>query len=414
MKAIIITIGNEILIGQIVDTNSAFIAKELNKNGITVHRILSVGDNRYEIINSLDEAGDDINLVILTGGLGPTADDVTKPALAEYFDTKISFHVGAFEYVKCFFEKRNHIISERNRKQAELPENCTFIPNKSGTASGMWFEKNGKVFVSLPGVPFEMTEMLTESVIPLLRERFILPQIIHYTIITAGIPESQMADRIESWESALPGHICFAYLPSPGILRLRLSAYGTDKKILKGEVEKWVSMLEELISDAIIGYGEDTMETIIADVMRKHNASLAIAESCTGGHISKMITSVAGSSEYFRGSIVAYSNDIKIKTLGVNSEDIIKYGAVSEVVVKQMAEGALEKFQAKYAIATSGIAGPGGGTPEKPVGTVWIAVASKQKTIARIYHLGDNRERNIIRGSVTALALLRSFILDKI
>lgn len=414
MKANIITIGDEILIGQVIDTNSSFIAKELNLAGIIVKRIVSVGDNKDEIIRALSDTDDDVKIVLITGGLGPTSDDITKPALAEYFGSKMVLNAKALENVKLFLHKRGVELNERNRKQAEVPEKCKIIQNKSGTAPGMWFEKNGKVYVSMPGVPFEMAEMFTESVIPLIKKKINTPLVMHFTVVTTGIPESQMADKIEKWETALPQFLKLAYLPSPGILRLRLSAYGTDNNALKNEIDKQSRLLNEIISDNIIGYGDDTIETIMAKVFKENNTSVSVAESCTGGLICKIITAVPGSSAYFKGGVVAYSNDIKNQILGVKNEDLIKYGAVSEPVVKQMAEGALNKFYSAYSVATSGIAGPDGGTPDKPVGSIWVAVASKEKTIARLYKFSDNRERNILRSSVAALTMLRQLIMNKI
>lgn len=414
MKANIITIGDEILIGQVIDTNSSFLAKELNLAGITVKRIVSVGDNKDEITRALSDTDNDVKVVLITGGLGPTSDDITKPALAEYFGSEMVLNAEALENVKLFLHKRGVEFNERNRKQAEVPEKCKIIQNKSGTAPGMWFEKNGKVYVSMPGVPFEMAEMFTESVIPLIKKGITSTAVTHFTVVTTGIPESQMADKIEKWETALPQFLKLAYLPSPGILRLRLSAYGTDNTVLKNEIDKQSRLLSEIIHDNIIGYGDDTIETIMARVFKENNTSVSVAESCTGGLISKIITSVPGSSAYFTGGVVAYSNDIKNQILGVKNEDLIKYGAVSEPVVKQMAEGALNKFYSAYSVATSGIAGPDGGTPDKPVGSVWVAVASKEKTIARLYKFSDNRERNILRSSVAALTMLRQLIMNKI
>lgn len=410
MKANIITIGNEILIGQVTDTNSSFIARELNRIGISVYRMISIADDRDEIIKTLENTENEVEIVFMTGGLGPTNDDITKPALADYFDSKMIINTDVLEDVTIFFLKRGVQLSERNRKQADVPEKCDVIPNKSGTAPGMLFEKNGKVFISMPGVPFEMEEMFKEAVIPMLIKKFKLPCIYHYTIVTSGLPESQMADRIQSWENKLPGNIKLAYLPSPGILKLRLSACGDNEEKIKKDVDAEAEKLKEAIEDFIIGYGEDTIETVIGRLLKERNYSLSVTESCTGGYISKMITSVPGSSIYYRGGVIAYSNDIKNKFLGVKNSDLLKYGAVSESVVKQMAEGVIRKFKSSYSIATSGIAGPDGGTPEKPVGTTWIAVSSGRKTVAKVFKFGDNRERNIIRASVTALNMLRMFI----
>ncbi len=411
MKAEIITIGDEILIGQIVDTNSAYIAEKLSLAGIITSRITSVSDSRESIFNALNNAKENADVIIMTGGLGPTADDITKPALAEYFNSKLVINEKVLKEIKRFLLDRALIANERNIKQAELPDNCKLIPNKYGTASGMWFEKEGKIFISLPGVSFEMKEMIDDHIIPELKKRFKLPVIIHKTVLTNGLAESTTAEMISDWENNLPANIKLAYLPSPGILRLRLTAQGDDKQRLQNEINLLVKGLQKLIPENIFGYDNDSIEEIVGKLLMKHKSTLAVAESCTGGKISELITSVPGSSEYFKGSVIAYSNDVKKNVLGVSEADLEEYGAVSEKVVTEMALGVMRLHHADYAVATSGIAGPAGGTPQKPVGTTWIAVASKDKVLAQKYYFGDHRGRNILKASITTLNMLRKELL---
>ena len=412
MKSEIITIGDEILIGQIVDTNSVFIAENLSKIGIETVRMTSVGDNRDSIINALNNAKDNADIIIMTGGLGPTDDDITKLALVEYFESKLILNQKILAGIKKFLISRSLEINERNIRQAELPDNCKIIPNKYGTASGMWFEKFSKTFISLPGVSYEMRTMIEKEIIPAFKKKFKLPAILHKTILTNGLAESDMAEKIKDWENKLPINMKLAYLPSPGILRLRLSVYGNNKSNLENDIKKQVENLNNIIPENIFGFDSDRIEELVGILLNKHNCSLGIAESCTGGKISGLITSVPGSSAYFKGSVVAYSNEIKRDVLGISETDLINHGAVSEAVVRKMAEGVSGLYKTDYAIATSGIAGPDGGTDSKPVGTTWVAVASKQHTIVQKYYFGDHRGRNIIKASVTALCMLRKLILD--
>ncbi|MBN2213964.1 MAG: competence/damage-inducible protein A [Bacteroidales bacterium] len=411
MKAEIITIGDEILIGQVIDTNSAFICSELNQTGIKVNRILSVPDNKDEIIDAINTSGKDVKIVLTTGGLGPTSDDVTKHALAEYFNQNLVLNNEVLEHIRRFLHTRRLKLNERNRAQALLPERCRLLPNEFGTAMGMWFEKENRHYFALPGVPHEMKAMMTGHVIPALIKQFELPAIVHCTIHTAGIAESVMADKISGWESDLPQNIKLAYLPSPGILRLRLTASGTDKRTLEGQVSYQAEKLKKIIGTGIFGIGHTTIEAETGSLLRQSRSTVAVAESCTGGNISRMITSVPGSSDYFRGGIIAYDNDVKIKMLGVDKRKIERYGAVSKHVVIQMAEGVRKKLKTAYAIATSGIAGPAGGTAEKPIGTVWIAVSCDEKTFAMVFSFGNLRETNIMRASVAALNMLRLIII---
>jgi nicotinamide-nucleotide amidase len=411
MKAEIITIGDEIIIGQVTDTNSSFIAEELNKTGIEIIRITSVPDNKDSITEALDNAKKKADIIIMTGGLGPTGDDITKNTLAEYFNSTLAINQDVLDRIKVFLSNRSMEITERNIRQAELPDNCRIISNSYGTASGMWFEEYGRIFISLPGVSYEMKSMITNDIIPEFKKRFKLPFIIHKTILTNGMTESEMAEHLKNWESKLPAYIKLAYLPSPGILRLRLSGTGIDKSKIENEIKNQTDKLFKLISDYVFGYDNDRIEEITGKLLAEHNLTVAVAESCTGGKISELITSVPGSSSYFKGSVIAYSNEIKISLLGVSENDIKKYGAVSEEVVKAMAEKTMNLYNTDFAIATSGIAGPSGGTMQKPVGTTWIAVASKDKTIARKFSFGEHRGRNILKASVTALNMLRKHMI---
>lgn len=413
MTAEIITIGDELLIGQVIDTNSAWIAAMLNQHGIGVNQITSISDKREHILTTLKEASQRANLILITGGLGPTRDDITKTTLCEYFSTGLVFSEIAYEGVSRLFRNRGLPVTDLNRQQAMVPENCTLIPNSNGTAPGMWFEKNEVIYVSMPGVPFEMKAMMENEVLKRLAGKSSY-NIIHRTILTEGIGESFLAAKIASWENNLPSEIKLAYLPQPGIVRLRLTAKGTDKQILEKELQDSVDELYKLAGEYIFGEGEETLQNITGQLLKKYGKTLATAESCTGGYLAHLITGIPGSSEYFKGSVIAYANEIKVKMLGVNPETLAKHGAVSEETVKQMADGIRSKYKVDYAVATSGIAGPTGGSPEKPVGTTWIAVASSSGTIAKKFMLGDHRERNIQRAAITALSLLRKKILEDI
>jgi nicotinamide-nucleotide amidase len=411
MFADIITIGDEILIGQVVDTNSAWIAQQLNFSGVRVRQILSISDDKEQILSALLQATQHSDIVIITGGLGPTKDDKTKPALCEFFNTELVFNQDSFNNTSRIFSERKLQMTEENKKQAMLPASCIPLPNKIGTAWGMLFEKENKIVVSLPGVPYEMRFLVENYVLPFIKEKFNTPNICHKTIITQGIGESWLAERIEEWESALPENINLAYLPSPGMVRLRLSAAGENKEALKNEIELYVTKLKSIIPEYICSTEDETLQQIVGKILANNNLTLSIAESCTGGFISHLITSVSGSSKYFMGSVVSYANEVKINDLGVKVEHLISKGAVSKEVVEQMAKGCREKFNTDYSIAVSGVAGPTGGSADKPVGTVWIAVASKAKVISHKYLFGDNRERNIQKAALTALNMLRKEIL---
>jgi nicotinamide-nucleotide amidase len=412
MKAEIITIGDEILIGQIVDTNSAWIAEQFNLNGIEIHQITSVHDDTEHIKDALKKAEDNVDLVILTGGLGPTKDDITKHALCEYFNTRLVFHEPTFEHIKQRFKNRNIDLNKLNRDQALIPESCTVLPNKAGTAPGMWFEKNDTIFVSVPGIPFEMKYLVENEILPRLQNNGKTKAIFHKTVQTQGLPESMLAERIENWETSLPKNIKLAYLPNPMSVRLRLSAIGTNVNDLKEQIQGEIERLKQIIPDHIFGFDNETLAEVLGRMLFEKGQTLAVAESCTGGYISHLITSVPGSSGWYKGGITAYSNEIKQNLLGVATESLEKYGAVSEQVVREMAEGIRRKMNTDFSVATSGIAGPTGGTEEKPVGTLWIALAGPANTVAEKFVFGDNRERNIIRSSQTALQSLRKSILN--
>jgi nicotinamide-nucleotide amidase len=407
MNAEIITIGDEILIGQIVDTNSVWIASELNSIGINVLQITSISDNPLHLEEALDNASKRAELVLMTGGLGPTKDDRTKNVLVSYFSSRLIIHEPTLNHIKSFFSRHGQEITQLNADQALVPECCTVLSNTVGTAPGMWFEKGGILFISMPGVPFEMKKLMKDEIIPRLVKLNKGKAIIHHTIQTVGIPESFLAKRLEGWESSLPEYIHLAYLPSPGIVKLRLSAFGTDQQILESEVQNQVNKLEKIIPDSIFGYGEVTLAEVVGTLLLKKNSTVAVAESCTGGLISHEITSIPGSSKWYKGSVVAYSNEIKERVLHVEASVLTEHGAVCEPVVLQMANGVRKIMDTEYGIATSGIAGPDGGSPEKPVGTVWIAVSGPDGNKSAVFNFANNRERNIIRSSQTALDMLR-------
>lgn len=410
MKAEIITIGDEILIGQIVDTNSAWLGQQLNLQGIEVFQVTSVHDDRAHILKALIEAEQNTDLILITGGLGPTKDDITKKTLCEFFNTELTFRPEVFKHVETLLTERGVTINQLNRDQALLPANCTVLHNSAGTAAGMWFERNNTIFVSMPGVPFEMETIMTEEVFPRLSKLGANRSIVHKTVLTFGLPESMLAEKIEKWEEALPGFIKLAYLPSALMVRLRLSAYGTNRAMMESEIEKQVKLLLEIIPDYVFGFDNDDMAMVVGHLLTQSNQTMAVAESCTGGKIAHFITSNPGSSAYFKGGIVAYSNDVKVKLLDVPAEIIEKEGAVSQQVAEAMATGARKLLETDYAVSTTGIAGPDGGSDEKPVGTVWIAVAGPSGVVSKKYTFKHNRERNIIRSTQTALNLLRKLI----
>ncbi|WP_138991877.1 competence/damage-inducible protein A [Larkinella sp. C7] len=409
----IITIGDEILFGQITDTNTQWIGAELTKIGIRTVRKSSVGDQKEAILNILKEATERADLVILTGGLGPTKDDITKVTICEYFNTTLERNPEALAFVTKFFESRGRSITEINAKQADLPLNCTYVPNDWGTAPGMWFNENETIYVSLPGVPFEMKNLMQYRIIPMLQNQFETPTIVHKMIRTVGIGESFLAETIANWEDALPAHIKLAYLPHFGQVRLRLTGTGSDPVVLKQEIDEQVEAVLPLIQPFVFGYDDDELETKVAQLLSERNWMLATAESCTGGFVASQMTKYAGSSRYFVGGVVSYSNTVKVNQLGVQPETLSQFGAVSEQTVREMAEGVRTRLGANVGIATSGIAGPDGGTPEKPVGTIWIACSTEKQTVARLLKLGPYREQNIQNTSVQVLNLLRQTLLEE-
>ncbi len=419
MKAEILTIGDEILIGQITNTNSVWIAQQLNQIGIKVVHMASVADDKEEIIAAFNQAKTRADYVFITGGLGPTKDDITKKTFAEFFNTELVMDEEVLNDVSSFFLKRDKIVSEINKNQALVPSGCTVIRNPNGTAPGMWFKKDNTVFISMPGVPYEMKAMITDCILPKIKKENNLPVIYHKTVLTQGIGESALAEMIEDWENNLSlKNIKLAYLPQPGIVRLRLSSSGNDANELASRVEAEIEKLVPIIKKFIYGYelyGEETpkLESIIADILTKKNKSLALAESCTGGFIASLFTALPGVSAVFRGALVPYHNDLKKELLNVADEILVNNGAVSRACVEAMAKNVRLKFNSDYGLAISGIAGPSGGTPEKPVGLVWIAVADKEKCLALKFMFGDNRQRNILMTSHTALNLLRKFILKE-
>jgi len=414
MQVEIITIGDEILIGQIVDTNSAWMAQQLNLLGFSVKQISSVSDNETHILKALNEASSRAEVVIITGGLGPTKDDITKKTLCKYFNTSLVFNEDVYMDVERLFTERGYEVTALNRGQAEVPANCEAIRNLVGTAPGMWFEHESIIYVSMPGVPYEMMQMMEKSILPKLASHFKAPNIIHHTLLTQGIGESILAEKISAWEEALPAYIKLAYLPSVSAVRLRLSAYGEDKNLLQVRFDQELEALRKLITKYCYGENDDTLASVIGKLLLAEQKTLATAESCTGGQIASTITKVPGCSAYYKGSIVSYANEIKEQFLNVSKDDLINYGAVSKQVVEAMATGIINAMNVDYAIATSGIAGPDGGSDEKPVGTVWIAVADKQKVFAKQFLFGKNRERTIQAATLTSLNLLRRFILNEL
>ncbi|MFI5155344.1 MAG: CinA family nicotinamide mononucleotide deamidase-related protein [Chitinophagales bacterium] len=413
IQASIITIGDELLIGQVIDTNSSWMAQELNKAGIWVQRRVAVGDQWQQIWNALDQESETSEIILITGGLGPTEDDITKTLLCEYFGGKLIVDLDAMANVKYIFEQvLKRPMIERNQKQAEVPDNCKVIQNKRGTAPGMWFEKNGKIFVSMPGVPFEMKGMMETDIIPRLKNVFILPAILHRTLLVAGIGESFLAEHIKTFEQSLPKNIRLAYLPNYGMLRLRLTATGNAREALEGELNSLFGQLKSLVTEWIVTDQDIPLQEELGKILTAKGKTVCTAESCTGGYIAHLITSVAGSSNYFIGSIVSYANEVKENILGVQAQTILDHGAVSEETVREMVGGALNLLKTDFAVASSGIMGPGGGSIEKPVGTVWIAAGNHEKITAQKLYFRFDRQRNIDLTSNYALNLLRKFILE--
>lgn len=406
MKSTIITIGDEILIGQILDTNSRYISQALNRIGVVVTERTSIGDSAEQIVSTLDRALAQSDVVIITGGLGPTKDDITKHTLARYYNSELVYNEQVGSFVEQLLAHRGIAFTELNRGQAMVPKCCTVLHNAHGTAPGMWFERDGKVVVSLPGVPFEMRHLIDDSVVPMLAERFELKAIVHRTMITSGIPESILAERIATWEDNLPDVLHLAYLPAPNVVRLRLSAYEVDGQSVRQMIDDEFDKLKGIIPEAIVGFEDATVEQLVHHWMTENGKTLSVAESCTGGAIAAKFTAMAGASVYFNAGVVSYSNEAKRDILGVNMDDIVRYGAVSETVAIQMAEGVRRAGQSDYAVSTTGIAGPTGGSAEKPVGTVWIGVATPKGSFAVLKNCGTDRSQIIDRATAYAIKLL--------
>lgn len=411
VQASIITIGDELLIGQTIDTNSAFIAQELNKLGIWVKRRIAIGDKREDILSALQTESQDCNIIIITGGLGPTADDITKPTLCEFFEATIVVDEGVLENVKNIFIRINRPLIERNIKQAEVPDKCIVLPNLRGTAPGMWFEKEGVVYASLPGVPHEMEGLMLNSVLPKLKEHFQMPAIVHKTLFTAGKGESEIAELLIDFEAKLPAHIKLAYLPSYGMVKLRLTGKGEAQHQLENEVTTFFNQLKILVKEWLVADEDISLQEALNKLLKQENKTLATAESCTGGYIAHLITSIPGSSSIFNGGVVSYANEAKEAVLGVKRNTLEQSGAVSEQTVIEMAEGVLRQMKTSYAMATSGVMGPDGGTQEKPVGTVWLAVTNGTQTKTQKLHFRFDRKRNIQLTANAALNMMRLFIL---
>jgi competence/damage-inducible protein CinA-like protein len=407
MTAEIISIGDELLIGQVVNTNASWMAQQLHAIGISIRQIVAISDDKDEIRTALDNAFPRTDLILVTGGLGPTRDDITKHTLCDYFGAKMVIHEPSLEMITKFFAARGLGLTEHNRKQAEVPDNCIPILNYNGTAPGMWFEKEGKILVSMPGVPFEMEAMMENQILPRLSAKDNNVVVMHKTVQTHGEGESILMEMIREWEDVLPTNFRLAYLPQPGIVRLRLTAFGADRESVASQIESQIASLRRLIPNLIFGYGNETMEEVVGKLLLSKHATLSTAESCTGGYLAHLITSVPGASEYFAGSVIAYANQVKHDLLGVSEDSLRNFGAVSEQVVREMAAAARNRFGTDYALSTSGIAGPDGGTPEKPVGLVWVCLATPQQTISKKFMFGEHRGRNIRRTALEALNLLR-------
>lgn len=414
MKATIINIGDEILIGQIVNTNASWMADQLNQSGIAVQEVVVISDTQAAILAAVDLALSQTDLVLITGGLGPTKDDVTKKALADYYGMSMAYHEPSFKNIQQLFAQYGRVADERYIVQAEMPEGATILINKVGTASGMWFERDGKVVVSMPGVPREVYYLLQQEVIPRLQRQYHFPTILHHTILTTGKGETDLAEMLEDFENNLPSNIKLAYLPNStlGFVRLRLSAYGEDAMVLESQLENYVSELPPILGTLIFGENKDTIEKAVGQLLLQKGYTLGTAESCTGGNIAHKITSVSGSSGYYEGSVVAYSNRIKQQLLQVKENTLEEHGAVSEEVVIEMARGTQQLMDVDCAIAVSGVAGPTGGSTEKPVGTIWIAIVKGKDCYTKRLKLGKDRLQNIERTTTIALNLLRLFLLQ--
>jgi nicotinamide-nucleotide amidase len=406
MNVTVVSIGDELLIGQTVNTNASWIGQEISKIGGNVIEGLTISDKAQDILTTVDYALNTSDVVIITGGLGPTKDDITKHTLANYFETELEIHQPTLEKITSYFTMRNRPMLESNIQQAELPKNCTILTNNYGTAAGMWFEKNGKIVISLPGVPYEMKGIMTEEVFPRMKERFQLNSMYHKTILTQGIGESFLAEKLTDWENRVRAEgFGLAYLPSPGIVKLRISSPNGDKD--KEIIENYLSEVKNNLPEAVFGYENETLPEIIGNLLRDRHLKIGTVESCTSGLLANQIVTISGASDYFEGSLLTYSYKLKEEILGISNSTLLDNGAVSEIVALQMAEKGLEKLDVDICLSTTGIAGPAGGTEDKPVGLVWIGLATKNGVKARKFQFGDNRERNIQMTVLSALNWLR-------
>ncbi len=411
VKAKIISIGDELLIGQVINTNAAWLGNILTNNGIEVISTLTIGDGEKDIVGALD-ACSDVEIIVMTGGLGPTADDITKPTLCKYFGTELEFCQDAYDNVMSIFKLRGYQMTERNRGQAYIPKSCTYIPNRYGTAPCMWFEKDKSVYISMPGVPFEMKNVFEQEILPKLLEHFKVTPYISKVVMTTGVGESFLADAIKDWEEALPEFLSLAYLPQYGMVRLRLDGRHPDRAYLQQTIDNEIDKLSKIIGQYIFGYDEKPIAEAVLEKLKAVGKTLASAESCTGGTIAKMITAIPGSSDVFKGTVVSYATSVKEEVLGVNHDDVEKYTVVSQQVAEQMATGVRTLLKTDYAVATTGVAGPGGATEENPVGTVWIAVAGPNGVVSKRCNFGKDRGNNIERASITALEMVRQYVIS--
>lgn len=411
VKAKIISIGDELLIGQVINTNAAWLGNILTNNGIEVISTLTIGDGEKDIVGALD-ACSDVEIIVMTGGLGPTADDITKPTLCKYFGTELEFCQDAYDNVMSIFKLRGYQMTERNRGQAYIPKSCTYIPNRYGTAPCMWFEKDKSVYISMPGVPFEMKNVFEQEILPKLLEHFKVTPYISKVVMTTGVGESFLADAIKDWEEALPEFLSLAYLPQYGMVRLRLDGRHPDRAYLQQTIDNEIDKLSKIIGQYIFGYDEKPIAEAVLEKLKAVGKTLASAESCTGGTIAKMITAIPGSSDVFKGTVVSYATSVKEVVLGVNHDDVEKYTVVSQQVAEQMATGVRTLLKTDYAVATTGVAGPGGATEENPVGTVWIAVAGPNGVVSKRCNFGKDRGNNIERASITALEMVRQYVIS--
>ncbi len=415
MRTHLLTIGDEILIGQVIDTNTVWMAQKLMENGFHIASKSACGDTRESILTAIEQAEKTADVILMTGGLGPTKDDITKKVLCEKFGARLVFHPPTFEWIERYFEKIGRKVPEVMRDvQAVVPDNAEILPNRVGSAPGMWWQKGSKIWVSMPGVPFEMQHLMAEQVIPKLKKIFVGKPILHRTILTASMGESDVARRIEPFENALPEHIKLAYLPALGSVRLRLTGSHDDGELLKKQLETLGNELKNLVSDIFYGEGETSQAAALGEILKEKGLKFGTAESCTGGYVAHLLTSVAGASAWFPGSLVAYSYDLKMSELAVQKTTLMEHGAVSEQCVREMAVGALDRLGCDVALSISGIAGPDGGTPDKPVGTVWVAVADRERVLSRRFNFARDREKNIILTGVFALDLVRRFLLGTI